>query len=458
MKKRSLCLSAVLLGLGLPAWAAVSAEDARQLGNTLTEFGAVKAGNKEGSIPPYTGGLRDAPAGFKPGTGFWADPYKDEKPLYRIDAKNMAQYADKLTEGQKHLLVNNPASFYIDVYPSHRTVTYPEHVLKATVRNATACKTLKDNLAVDTACRGGMPFPIPRSGYEAMWNQVLRYIGETDVQTPYGRSLVVDPNGKVVLTAEQQSLTETPYYQTRLTDRDPQLYWRTFAYVRGPARKAGEMSGLMDFLDPTEKPRRAWNYTPGQRRVKLAPEFSYDTPVGSIGGVVFYDELFLFSGKMDRFDFKLVGKKELLIPYNTFGVTNTMAVADFLGPKHVNPTAVRWEKHRVWVVDGTRKAGARHAYSRRTFYVDEDCWCIVASETYDNAGALWRVSNYYTFPTYDTGGFNNETWSTNDLVKGNYFVLNTGHKEKGNSIRSYETADGLPIALTPQAVASTGVR
>ena len=90
--------------------------------------------------------------------------------------------------------------------------------------------------------------------------------------------------------------------------------------------------------------------------------------------------------------------------------------------------------------------------------MDEDCWCIVASEAYDNGGALWRVSLYYGFPTYDTGGFNTETWSTNDLIKGNYFILNTGHKEAGNSIRSYDTAEGLPVRLTPQAVAGGGVR
>jgi len=434
MKKRSLCLSAVLLGLGLPAWAAVSAEDARQLGNTLTEFGAVKAGNKEGSIPPYTGGLRDAPAGFKPGTGFWADPYKDEKPLYRIDAKNMAQYADKLTEGQKHLLVNNPASFYIDVYPSHRTVTYPEHVLKATVRNATACKTLKDNLAVDTACRGGMPFPIPRSGYEAMWNQVLRYIGETDVQTPYGRSLVVDPNGKVVLTAEQQSLTETPYYQTRLTDRDPQLYWRTFAYVRGPARKAGEMSGLMDFLDPTEKPRRAWNYTPGQRRVKLAPEFSYDTPVGSIGGVVFYDELFLFSGKMDRFDFKLVGKKEVLLPYNNYKHYFSCGGDDQFLPRHANPACDRFELHRVWVVEATLKPGQRHAYSKRVYYFDEDGSGAGMFDSFDQNGQLYRTAFNMMVQLYDRGHAYAVKNLVYDFQKGMYALV--GDLSKGGLVVS----------------------
>jgi hypothetical protein len=118
MKLHTLVWSA-LAAISMPAIAAVPAEEAKQLGTTLTEFGAVKAGNKEGTIPAYTGGLTKAPAGYKADSGFWVDPYKDEKPLFRIDAKNAAQYADKLSEGQK-MLMKKHASYYIDVYPSHR--------------------------------------------------------------------------------------------------------------------------------------------------------------------------------------------------------------------------------------------------------------------------------------------------------------------------------------------------
>jgi len=161
MKLQEALCAAALIVLGAPALAAVSADEAKQLGTTLTEFGALKAANAEGTIPAYTGGLTTAPAGFKPDSGFWVDPYKDEKPLFRIDAKNMQQYADKLSEGQKYLLKTYPA-YYLDVYTSHRTAAYPEKVLKATVRNATGCKTLKEGVAVDQACRGGLPFPFRR--------------------------------------------------------------------------------------------------------------------------------------------------------------------------------------------------------------------------------------------------------------------------------------------------------
>ena len=393
---------ALLAGASLQAVAAVSAEEAKQLGTTLTEFGAIKAGNADGSIPPYTGGLTKAPPGFKPGSGFWVDPYKDDKPLYRIDAKNMDKYADKLSDGQKALLKKNPSTYYIDVYPTRRSAAYPERVLKATVRNATVCKSIKDGLAVGEGCRGGLPFPIPKTGNEAMHNQALRWQGDTAVTTPGSRSWVVDSSGNPVLTATQRTLSDFTFYQTSLSDRDPSMAWRVYSYTTAPARKAGEMTGITDFIDPVEKPRRAWSYTPGQRRVKLSPEFSYDTPVASQGGVTLFDELFVFSGKQDRFDFKLVGKKEMIIAYNSYKNAYDCPTLELaLQKTHVNPVCERWELHRVWVVEAKLKAGMRHAYSKRIYYFDEDMTGAASYDAYDQNGELHRAIFSGTTQFYD---------------------------------------------------------
>lgn len=421
--KRIQCYTVLCAALAaLPLHAAVTAEEAKQLGTTLTDFGAIKAGNKEGTIPAYTGGLTKAPPGYKAGSGFWVDPYKDEKPLFRIDAKNAAQYADKLSEGQKALLKKHPTTYYIDIYPSHRTAAFPDKVLKATVRNATTCKTLKDNLAVDQACRGGLPFPIPKNGYEEMWNMLLAYAGEMGTTTEMSRSWVVDSAGKVTMTAEQSTVQEKPYYQTG--DRDEQMYARAFSVTRGPSRRAGEASGLLDYLDPTDKPRRAWSYTPGQRRVKLAPEFAYDTPVASQGGVTLFDELFLFSGKMDRFDFKLVGKKEMYIPYNGYKYYFECKEDDQFRPAHVNPDCERHELHRVWVVEATLKPGMRHVYSKRVYFIDEDAPNAGMFDAFDQSGTLYRSSFISFVQLYDATVPYAVKNAVYDFNKGMYALLN----------------------------------
>lgn len=458
-------VAATTLALLAPAApAAVTAEEAKQLGTTLTEFGAIKAGNADGSIPAYTGGQEKLPA-YNPSTSTtYIDPYAADKPLYSVDAKNMAKYEGMLTAGIQAMMRQYP-DFRIDVYPSHRSFRYTPAVLQNTLKNATTAKLVGEveGDAVEGADTGGLPyagipFPIPKNGYEVLWNQTARF--SAAVSHNVGKGFLIDSAGNVGDLSSANEWFVHPWYDVKGT-----LRAKTFnalfgfsATLTAPPSSAGIVFLNYYLPNAADGGQKVWFYTPGQRRVRSAPEFSYDVPIASYGGVTVWDDIYGYLGRLDRFNYKLVGKKEMLVPYNAFGPTNTLAVKDIIKPKFINPSAVRYEKHRVWVVDGTRKPNARHVYSRRTFYIDEDCWCIVASEAYDNGGKLWRVSNYYTFPTYDTGGFNNETWSTNDLIKGNYFILNTAHKEPGNSIRSYDTAEGLPIALTPQAVAGSGVR
>ncbi|MGF6183388.1 hypothetical protein ABIB42_004443 [Massilia sp. UYP32] len=412
-----------LAGLASGTQAQVTPDEAKQLGSTLTQLGAVKAGNKEGTIPAYTGGLQKAPAGFKAGSGVWADPFKDEAPVLRIDARNYQQHADKLSDGQKELFKKH-SGFYMDVYPTHRTAAVPERVLAKTVRNATSCKTAKGGLAVDQACRGGIPFPIAKTGNEMMWNQQLRY--KADTTTRSSRSWVVDASGKAVMTSQQQTFEETPYYHEDLDGRDEQMYWRTYSVTSAPIRKAGEVTGLMDFLDPTQKPRRAWSYAPGQRRIKLAPEFSYDTPVASMGGVTLFDELFVFSGQMDRFDFKLVGKKEMYVPYNAYKLYFGCGVEEQFKEKYPNPACWRWELHRMWVVEATLKQGFRHAYAKRTYYIDEDSYGAMLYDAYDRSGQLYRSIFNSMIQLYDVDAPYTVKNVIFDFNKGMYALVNDG--------------------------------
>jgi hypothetical protein len=448
------------------ALAAVSAEEAKKLGTTLTPWGAEKGANADGSIPAYTGGLTTPPAGWTTGADQYVDPFKDDKPLYVIDAKNAAQYDALLGAGDKAMLAAYP-TFKINVYPTRRSVAYPSWVLDNTLKNATTA-TLTGDVEGDSLKGGapdglpfpGIPFPIPKTGYEVMWNHHMSF-GPAVVHQ-FANAFLIDSSGSISPLPKPDEYFLKPWY-----DKSGKLRKETYDAVFGFSAKlmTPPSSAGVHFLNYylpkiTEgAPQKVWFYTPGQRRVRAAPEFSYDIPIAAYGGVLFWDEIFGFVGRMDRFDFKLVGKKEMIVPYNVFGVTNQVLTKDFIGPKHIAPEAVRWEKRRVWVVESTRKENARHAYSRRTFYIEEDCTCITGVDAYDNGGKLWRTSKIYTFPTYDTGGVYISSWSYNDLIKGNYTAINVGHKDPGHFVRGYSSAEGLPgIELTPQAVANGSVR
>jgi hypothetical protein len=380
--------------------AAVTADEAARLGKDLTPWGAEVAGNKDGTIPPYKGGLPvDAlGAGFDSnkslvnGRQVQPDPFKNEKPLYRITAANVSQYADKLSEATKQLFKNDP-KFFVDVYPTHRVANYPKYYLESSTANATRCR-VDVATEVISGCKGGMPFPIPKNGLEAILNLQLGVYNGPGVDFE-GAGFYVDRNGKLVISQDQAVNYEFPFQDPRYSLADYEnanngygrVIFRTLMDRLGPARLAGEGSVTIRPNDRT--PVRSWNYQPGNRRVRTAPNVTYDYPVGPLGGAMFYDESMGLSGAKDRFDWKLIGKQEMIIPYSSYKLAWAKA-EELAAPGHPKSEYVRWELHRTWVVEATRKAGASHAYSKRRFYFDEDLPASFVSDAWDDKGNIMR--------------------------------------------------------------------
>ena len=423
--KFPLAALALAASLALPtARAAITTDEARALGTTLTAIGAERAGNAAGTIPAYAGGLTTAPAGFKPGDGIRPNPFAADKPRLQIDAKNMAAHAAQLTEGTKALLQKYP-SFRVDVYPTQRSVAFPKWVADNTAKNAVKAKTLNDGRSIEGA-HAGFPFPLPKNGHEAMWNHLVRFNG-TAYEAKY-RNLSVDASGRATLATEGLSVQEYPFWDNSKTGAD--TFWRIKLSYTGPARRAGEALMLIDPLDIGTKDRRAWSYLPGQRRTKVAPDLSHDTPNPGTAGATTFDDTFIFNGSLERFDFKLVGKKEMLVPYNAYAAVYGAKQDDLLKPNHLNPDLVRWELHRVWVVEATLKEGKRHVYGKRVFYLDEDSWAAVASDQYDPRGQLYRAGFAYMAPSYDLPAPYSDMFGHYDLVSRVYsltgFIAETG--------------------------------
>lgn len=415
MVRRSILTASLVLACTGTVWGAIGAEEAKRLGTSLTAIGAEKAGNAEGTIPAYTGGLTSSPAGFTKGTRKRPDPFSKERPLYSIDVKNEAKYNDKLTEGAKALIKRFP-SYRIDVYPTHRTVAMPRAVQENTIKAAPVAKTSNNGLSL-VGVHAAYPFPIPKNGNEAMWNHMLRYQGEAlflNMQAVYTNSA-----GTSTMVNQSDNPFEFPYWVPSDKTND---YWRLKTVMTGPARRAGEAILTIDPTDWFAKKRSAWQYLPGQRRVKMAPEIGYDTPDFNISGATTFDDVFIFTGAIDRYDFKLVGKKEMLIPYNSYKLVYQSTKEKLFGPKHLNPDYVRWELHRVWIVEATLKPGKRHLYSRRTFYLDEDSWFALASDEYDGHGKLYRTGFAYMAPSYDVSIPFAATHGIYDLVANSYTI------------------------------------
>lgn len=374
---------ALLAGTVASAQAAVSPDQAAKLKSELTPFGAEKAGNSDGSIPAWDGGIA---GGANPGSRL-ADPFKGDKPLFSITAQNMAQYAEQLTEGTQAMLKKYPDSFRVDVYETHRTAAAPQWVYDNTFENATRGALEK---GVPQNVYGGIPYAIPQSGEEVMWNHVLRWRGTAFEHHNNWYQFLAD--GRAVLVTDAVLHEQLPYYYQDSTIEDfykqGKPFWQVVIRNIGPPLRAGEALLAHEYLDADKL--QTWVYLKGQRRVRKLPNGCCDTPTPAAAGVMTFDEMYTWTGRMDRFDWKMLGKKEMYIPYNTNGLTQVPKDEDVLGKGHLNPDHVRWEKHRVWVVEASVRNGQRHQAARSRYYCDEDTWICVLADRWDGNGELWR--------------------------------------------------------------------
>ncbi|MDY0013909.1 MAG: DUF1329 domain-containing protein [Rhodocyclaceae bacterium] len=445
-------------GLVGSAQAAVTAAEAARLGTQLTPVGADATGNPEGTIPPYTGGLpaTTRPPGYQANSGRWADPYAGEKPIFSITAGNMEHYADKLSEASKALLQRHP-SYRMDIYPSHRSTAMPPAVLEATRKNATNARLAKDGLALEGAY-GGVPFPLPRNGHEVMWNHLARYNGHANEFN--SRNWYVDASGRAVNSGEIHAHQQSPMFdpkgdETALKKNGNFLAQATWNFT-GPPMVVGNATLYLDTLDPLTQPRRAWTYNAASRRIRLAPDVAYDTPIASQGGVTTYDDIYLFDGAMDLFDFKLLGKREMFIPYNSYAVTFHATAQQLLTPRHLNPDHARWELHRVWVVEASLKPGKRHGYARRLFYFDEDLGGGGMSDSFDATGRLIKGLFLASVQLYDSQTPLVRTYWGYDLRSGLYSLAN--HMgDPGMGFKNLPEG-APPFTFTPDALVSRGSR
>lgn len=415
LHRTAAALLAALLGMAA-AHAAVTPEEAARLKTELTPFGAEKAGNKDGSIPAWTGGYSTPIPGDKPG-GRRGDPFKDDKPLYSVTAKNVDQHAGKLSDGVKALLKKYPESFRLDVYPTRRTAVAPQWVYDNTAKNALRAKLDGHKLV---GAYGGIPFPMPKSGLEAIWNHKLSWRGsawEADFN-----QYQITANGKVVLTTDGRIRQRMPYYfDDGSVDSFEGVHWEVNLLNVGPPIRAGEMIVGRQHVD--EEKSQSYVYLTGQRRVRKLPNACCDTPTPATAGLMSFDELSVFSGRTDRFDWKLVGKKELLVPYNQNRFLQARD-AEIIKGQHLNPDHVRWELHRVWVVEASLAAGQRHQAPKSIYYLDEDTWLAVLGDRWDANGQLWKTLWVFNYVMPDFPGTVQQTFGFYDLLSGQAYVAN----------------------------------
>ena len=409
MKKLTL-ITALSLAFSMQANAAVTAQDAAKLTKELTPVGATRAGNADGSIPAWTGGITEPVAGYKKGDHH-PDPFAADQIMFTITAKNLEKYKANLTPGQIKLFETYPDTFKMNIYPTRRSASMPQNVYDAIADNATKAQLILGGNGISNAVLG-VPFPIPTTGLEVIWNHITRYRGVNAeivssqvAPTASGDFTMMEMKNSIMFKYTEPGMTADKLAKDNVIFKFKQI-------VTQPARLAGTSLLVHETLNQDSEPRKAWTYNTGQRRVRRAPNVAFDTPGTATDGLRTTDDFDMYNGSPSRYNWKLIGKKEIYIAYNSYKLhAKGLDYDDLIKPGHINQDYVRYEKHRVWQVEATLKEGMRHTYKKREFFIDEDNWQVSIADIYDNRDELYRVAmahelNYYELPA---------SWSTLDV-------------------------------------------
>jgi len=431
-------------GLVLPATAKVPANEAAQIGKTLTPMGSEMAGNAAGTIPAWTGGLAQKK------TRRGENPYAADKPLYTITAKNMAQYRDQLTEGYQALFRTYP-DYTMPVYPSRRSASYPQWFYDASKRNATSVSLTNDGYGFCCTAQG-YPFPIPKNGTEVMWNHIMRY--NTKGYRGFVNMIATQSDGSYVV---ERTYLELAYmYNNAKSSVESIKGMNLYALTKtvSPPNKAGEAHLLHVPIDRIENQTGVWVYNKSVGRARRIGEVGYDNPL--FDGLMTHDQLDMFNGPLDRYTIKLLGKKEMLIPYNSYKLYDPeVKYKDIITKGHINQALTRYELHRVWVIEAQVRPGFTHRYKRRTFYIDEDSWIVHLQDIYDERDQFWRTAESHSINFANVPVMVNGVQVHYDLQSRRYVAINLTNEERQLIEYDWEETPGYFSPSTLKRFATT---
>ena len=407
--------------------AKVSPEEAAKLGTTLTPLGAVMSANAAGTIPAWTGGLNSKNSTKSEDSGRPAHPFPADKPLMVITSANYSDYKNNLSPGQIAMF-EKYADYKMPIYKSKRTAAYSDNLYGVIKKNATTAELVQSGNGIinfDTA----IPFPIAKNGSEVIWNHITRYRGGTAKR--FLTTIPVQSNGSFVPVKMNYQLVWPEFLKEgRDADKDDNILFYYLQEITAPARLTGTALLVHETIDQVKEARKAWVYNAGQRRVRRAPNVAYDGPGAGTDGLRATDNYDMYNGAPDRYDWKLIGKKELYIPYNSYNLIDTNAkYEDLIEEGHLNADYLRYELHRVWQVEATLKEGARHIYAKRTFFIDEDTWGASVIDHYDGRGELWKLSEAHNIQFYDVDTPWMVAETLYDLNSGRYLVTGLSNEE-----------------------------
>lgn len=402
-------------------------------------WGAERAGNRDGSIPAWTG-----PKGLNTlYDGRLRDPFPSDAPLFVITQSNYQKYERNLSQGQIAMLKRYP-TYRIPVYKTRRIFDLPAWNKAAIAREAPNTSLIGDR-GLQGLNLSTVPFPNPKNGLEAIWNHIVRFRGATVERSAF--TAPVQRGGQSTMSFNEERII---FRRGLRNNRDnANVLFKYVNVAKAPARLQGRIVLVHEHIDQVRNPRNAWLYNTGSRRMRRAPNLAYDAPLEFSDAGATTDDFDMYNGAPNKFNWRLLGKREMFVPANGYRIGAVPSVERLVQRGHLNPKYARYEKRRVWVVEATLKRRHRHVYGKRVFYLDEDGFAAVLADQYDTRGGLWRSKEQHSVFISQNKAIFAAAEAVYDLKSGGYLALGllAGRKARIRFDKSMRDRDFTPSSL-----------
>jgi len=195
-----------------------------------------------------------------------------------------------------------------------------------------------------------------------------------------------------------------------------ELLSKTLFFITAPFDLKGV--GLFTIRYDNPKVEDSWVYVKSVRRTRRLSGGAWIDPVGGLDMLT--DDLFMFNARPSWYkDFKVLGKKHLLVAANTpmrFGDTvnynpeykndpvKAFEMVDLENTPYWNPsTKVGWEPVEVYVIECIPPD--YHPYSKKVVYMDTRDPVMYMADCYDKSGGLWKFLSYTMTRRDNSDGF-----------------------------------------------------
>jgi len=309
----------------------------------------------------------------------------------KVDTSNIDQVAQFFPEGFVSVMKDPerwfapPEGFYLMITP-YKPAAETSGVIAATKQYAPTVKTDAEGRITNYTDIAGCPFPNPKTGLELAYNFECNTRGDT-YHSRWAPLPNTNPRTRTDRIADEEfwemffihrcDLDPKPNY----TDNPKGIHRGQLMHMYLPPEMLNSRLLTVRFIDDS-KPDDSYLYYAQFRRIRRLSTAERTNAIDGTDQI--YDDGYMWDSPVHRNTYKLIGKKDMLVPRHTDPTQSKRIMGQGM------PNNISYERCNMYVVEAVNKDPS-YIYKKRVWYIDPETYLILWQEMWDSYGKYWKV-------------------------------------------------------------------